>query len=533
MRNPGKELNSSKRMVSGALSLTLSVIIVKLIGFLYKVPLSRILGDEGMGYFNSAYTVFTFFYMLCSGGIPKAVSILVTEMDVSGKRENANKILSISLKIFLAIGIAFSLCLMLLSKNFASLIENDLSAFSLFCIAPSLAFVSASGVLRGYLNGKRKLISVAVSEVLDGCIKFVFGLTLSYIAYRKNYAPAVISAFTVLGVTIGSFVAALFLYISAKIVKSDENTGQNSEGSISTGEIIRGILRISLPITLSSAVLGASNMIDLGMLIRRLVASGVGHADAVALYGNYTTLAVPMLNLVGALITPMATSALPELTGLYTLGMRDGFVALEKRLIGICAWFALPMSFAFIMFPEEILCLIFDDASAKVAARLLCLLAPSVVFLPMLTIANTALEAAEKTKLPLLSMSIGIVFKLAAGYVLIGNPDVGIAGAPIGTTLCYAVSLFISLIFVSRYLGIRLPMFSLLIKPALVSFISVGCAKLLYDTVCTSQFNAAKFILSAVAAALLYVIISALISRKELIGVIDFIKIHKKSKATL
>ena len=113
--------NERKRdvnVVKGALALTLSVVFVKIIGLVYKVPLSYVLGDDGMGYFNSAYTVFTFFYMLCSGGVPRAVSILITEMRVKGREETIPSVLRVALAVFVSLGAVFTLVFICFSEQF-------------------------------------------------------------------------------------------------------------------------------------------------------------------------------------------------------------------------------------------------------------------------------------------------------------------------------------------------------------------------------------------------------------------------------
>ena len=207
-------------LLGGALALTVSVIIVKIIGFFYKLPLSHILGDEGMGYFNSAYSIFTFFYMLCTGGIPRAVSITVTESLAKGRGEGASKILGVCLKLYVSIGIIFTLILMLFSSGFARLIGNSQAAFSLFCIAPSLSFVAASGVLRGYLNGRMRMKEIAFSEVLEGAVKFIFGLMFAMLGVRADMPTHMISALTILGVTSGTFVGTLFLSVCSKSEKN-------------------------------------------------------------------------------------------------------------------------------------------------------------------------------------------------------------------------------------------------------------------------------------------------------------------------
>ena len=154
--NIKKEENDN--LFKGAAILTLSVVIVKLIGFIYKLPLSYVLGDEGMGFFNSAYTVFGFFYLLCTGGIPRAISIITAgENDL----QRSKKILKYSLGFFVTVGFGFTLCLFIFSGVIADFIGNSLARFSLVCIAPSLTFVSASGVFSPHAA---KLRSIATAR---------------------------------------------------------------------------------------------------------------------------------------------------------------------------------------------------------------------------------------------------------------------------------------------------------------------------------------------------------------------------------
>ena len=231
-------------LLGGAIALTVSVIIVKIIGFLYKMPLSHVLGDEGMGYFNSAYSIFTFFYMLCTGGIPRAVSITVTEALAKGKDESARKILGVSLKLYLSIGVIFTLIIMLFSSGFARLIGNSRAAFSLFCIAPSLSFVAASGVLRGYLNGRMRMKEIAFSEVLEGVVKFIFGLAFALLGARAGLPIHVISALTILGVSSGTLVGTVFLWICLKSEKTRYNIEQKTKNTENAVSILKGVLRI-------------------------------------------------------------------------------------------------------------------------------------------------------------------------------------------------------------------------------------------------------------------------------------------------
>ncbi len=510
-------------LLGGAFALTLSVVIVKIIGFLYKLPLSHVMGDEGMGYFNSAYSVFSFFYMLCTSGVPRAVSITITESHTKGEY-NARSILSVCLKLYVTVGIVFSAVLMIFSRYFAALIGNSLASFSLLCIAPSLAFVSASGVLRGYLNSKRRMRDIAISEVIEGVIKFVCGLAFAFFAVRKKMPVHMISAFTVLGVTLGTFIGAIFLLVCSKNANIRENNGQKIQ--CANLYIIKKVLYISLPITFSSAVMGISNIIDLGLIMKRLLSIGISSSEAVALFGNFTTLAVPMLNLVTALITPLGISAIPHLTSKFTCGDREEFENICRVIITVGTVIAFPTAAAYLFFSKEILMLLFSNDSAQIGAPLLSVLSASVISLSLLTVLNSILESTLNQKISLISMSVGAVFKIVFGYFLIGR--LGIVGAPISTSISYGISLLISLGYILRGLKLNVSSFKLVWIPFFSSIISIGSAYFAYNYFVRGVFDALIFLLFALFAAGLYFTFLYIFMRKQLNSIFEFVKSAKK-----
>ena len=526
-----KSKNEKEGIFRGAVTLTVSVVIVKIIGFIYKVPLSHVLTDEGMGYFNSAYSIFTFFYMICLGGVPRAIAIAVSKVKASGKEEEALKILSLAFKIFVGAGVVFTIILMLFSQIFASFIGSPLSAFSILTIAPSLTFVSAAGVLRGYMNGCGKMLPIAISEVLDGAIKFVVGLLFALIAVRQNMSYYIISAFAVLGVTIGTFIGTLFLYISFKIENKGYIIKQNARDCDDYGKIIKNILITSLPITLSSAIMSLSNIIDLGMIMKRLIASGFSEVEAVTLFGNFTTLVLPFLNAVSSFTAPISTSAIPHLAKQKAIGDKASYNELSDTIFSLVGLIVVPISFAFILFPYEILTFLFEDSSAKIAAPLLSVIAPAVVFLPLLTISNSILESSSLERLPLISMSMGALLKFSIGYFSIEK--MGISGAAIGTVVCYGVALFISLFFIRYKTDVEISIFRYLFKPLLSSFVSIFGVYTLNNYCIYKNGKSLGFISILVLCVVVYSAFICIFMQKKIKNVIEYVKIAKKADCSL
>lgn len=521
--------DSEGRVLAGAFSLTLSVIIVKLIGFIYKIPLSHILTDEGMGYFNSAYTIFTFFYMLCSGGVPRAVSVVVTETLVKDGERAAADVCKAAVKLFSLLGAFLTALLLAFSAPLSFVIGNRGSWLSIIAIAPSLFFVAAAGVIRGYLNGKGKLVEIAVYQVIEGAVKFVFGMLLALVAYRRGGSVQMISAFAIVGITLGSLVGCIYLYTCYKSSKRLYKTRQKSETCIKNKAVIKKIISVATPLTLGSAIMGITSIIDLLLVMQRLKASGLTESAASALYGNYTTLAIPLMNLVISLITPLSVAALPEITAQHVLGDKDALSKRAKTVLDLCAFISIPCSVAFMIFPKEILTLLFKTESAMIGAPLLSLLAPSVIFLSMLTMLNTLLEATGYTKAPLVSMGIGAAVKLIVGYLLIGNSEIGILGAPIGTTVCYGVSFVISFALALKLTSLKLTAILSLYKPLFISIISVFSSKMIYCALTNGDFSAIAFVASAAFAIGVYVILSQIFTDIDIKSALKLSKHTKKA----
>lgn len=463
-------------IVGGALSLTLSALTVKVLGLIYKVPLSYMLSDEGMSYFNSAYTVYTFFFIICTAGIPKAISILVSETESDGNARGSYETYTSALKFFGGVGIIISCLFLLLSKPISILIGNKNAFLTMVSIAPSIYFICMSGVMRGYLNGTLNLLPIAISELISGVSRLLFGLVFAFIAYRINLDIILISAFTIFGTTLGSFISYLFLSICINHKYVDEIVGQNrSLIKINTNSLKR-ILRISIPLTVTSAIGSVGNIIDLGIIMKRLQHSGYTELQASVLYGNYTTLTVPMVNLVATLIAPIGAVLLPIISRLNVKG--DKKLLAEKISLGmkLAVYISIPISFMFYYSSRDILRLIFDDSSANLGFECLRLVSFGIVFMSLLTVLNTVLEALGKTKAPLYSMLIGCLVKLLSAYFFIGKAEYGILGASVSTVISYAVSFLISFVAFILYTKISPKFLKALLFTTVFSFISIRSA---------------------------------------------------------
>ena len=435
-----KKEHLGRSIISGALSLTVSGLIVKVLGLIYKVPLSYVLSDVGMGYFNSAYTVYTFFYIIFTAGVPKAISILVAEAEGDGDRALVKDIYKTAFSIFFFGGLIISAVFLLGAGAISAAIGNSGSYFTMLAIAPSIVFVCASGVLRGYFSGTLNFIPIAISELISGCFRAFLGLGLAYAAASMGADYTVISAITILGTTLGSLFGFIYLLIIKKSKKQDTIPRQKSKIFHTSPKILKRIFTIAIPLTLTSTIASIAGIVDLAIIMRRLGGSGYSEFEAGVLYGNYTTLAIPMLNLIVTLIAPLSAVMLPIISKTDVKTSQSNLSDVISTGIQFTLIIAIPASLFLCFESRAVLSVIFEDSSAALAAPMLQLLAPGVIFMCIATILNTALEGMGKARVPLLSLIAGLAVKLVVSYCLIANASFGILGAPIGTAISYFVS---------------------------------------------------------------------------------------------
>ncbi len=461
---------------TGVMLLGISNILVKIIGLLFKIPMSYYLGDEGMGYFNSAYQIYTWLYLFSTAGLPVALSLLIAESRTRGDLARVRRVEKVATTTFLLLGLLCAALMLFCARPLAALIGASPAYFGIAAMAPAMFFICLSSGLRGYFQGFQQMAPSAVSQVLEALGKLLIGVALADYAVRRGYSLPLCAAFAVLGLSVGEAAGTAYLFLSRwRYARQGRLLISPACGpAIGEGDgILRRLLRIALPITLSSMVMGITGMIDLVMVQRRLQSIGFLPGEATAFYGNYTTLVVPMFNLPPALIYPIATAALPMLSSALAKGDCPGAEKRMAAIMRITALIAMPCALGLAVFSQPILRLFFRADMADAAAPLLSLLAIGSLFLSMLTVSQAILQAGGHAAAPILSMSVGGAVKLVAGYVLIGLPAVGTMGVPLGTVLCYLSAMLCNLCLMLRHLSFAPSLLQTFFRPFAAALASI------------------------------------------------------------
>ena len=483
VKNKGeiKAKDTKKLFFSGVIVLTVANLLVKVIGAFLKVPLQSILTDTGMGYYSAAYDIYVWFYMISTAGLPVAVSIMISDSRAKGNFRDAKRIFRVVFTIFLIIGLIGTTLMMLLSGSFANMYQLSDAKYSIMAIAPTLFFICLSSAFRGYFQGHQEMAPTAFSEVIEAVGKLTLGIAFALWATKQGYPYHIVAAFTLIGLSIGSACGMLFLLLRKLLFKESAYNASlgvvpNETFVTPTAKIIKTLLAIGIPITISSSVMSFTNVIDGMILSSRLQSLGYLEEQVSTMFGNYKALAVTMFNLPPSLIYPISASIVPLLSAAVSGGKNKLVKDTMNSSLRICSIIAFPCAFGMSALSYPLLSLLFPSASAAKAAPLLSVLAPSIFFLSMLSVTNSFLQSHKYQVYPIISMIAGAVVKLISSYVLIGTKGIEMYGAPIGTFLCYLTTMLLNFFFVAKKIGYIPNIGKIFVKPFISALLCAGAA---------------------------------------------------------
>lgn len=511
--------------LGGALILLLAVGVVKVMGALFKIPLNAVIGDVGMGYFGTAYTIYHPIFSLATAGFPVAIARMVSENRERKRFRDVRRLHAVSIPIFVLLG-AFACALMLIgAAPFLALINSgDQNALpAVYALAPAVFFGSLSAIYRGYYEGLGDMRPTAFSEVAEAICKLVLGLFAAcrvmdkamaeYAAsgtvfgqpavseeYARSAALPWAAAGAILGVTVGSVVSFLLLWLYHR-VRGDGLSREQLAASpvpLRRRELVRSLIRTSIPVALGALAVNLSSLVDTAFLQSRVTAVMEENGDVLlgmygsflraediaqgrvptALFGCYTN-ALTLFMLVPALTQAFGFSALPSVTAAWTSGSRQKLERSIENVLRIVALITMPAGMALSVLSGPIAALLGYN---PITGRLLVLLGLGSIFAAANIPVNSMLQAVGRVDLPVKLLCVGLIIKIALNYVLTGIPEINVLGAGFGTLVCYFFLTFFGLAALGKETGMQLRLFRLFGKPCLASVFS-----------CAAGWQAARF----------------------------------------
>ena len=460
--------------LGGAAVLASAVAIVKVIGFFYKVPLNNILGEVGKTYFQTAYEIYNVLLTVSTAGLPLAISKLTSQAHARGLENEKRKIFRTAIWLFFGLGLVGSLLMFFGAEQLAAFQNNAMASQPIRALAPAVFCVCLLACMRGYTQGQGNMKPTAISQVLEALCKVGLGLPLAWYVLRVGRQMESVAAGAILGVTIGTILSMCFLIY---YLLRHRNRTESADLPDSSGDIMRQILSIGIPITLSNCAMSIITVIDTKIILGRLqMGLGLTEVAASALKGQYSY-AMDMLNMVSSFVYPVTMSLIPFAAA--ALAQKD-FARAERTIstaFRIIALLALPAGIGLSVLATPIMILILpaQPEGALAAGPHLQVLGIATIFVCLMILTNAILQTYGKEKLPIFTVIAGGITKIVMNYVLVGNPAISIHGAPISTLCCYVVIVVLNLYFVWKYSPQKPRYLQLFAKPVVAS-VMMGAA---------------------------------------------------------
>lgn len=468
----------------GAAILAVSSILVKLIGAIYRIPLGNILPDEVMADYNGAYNIYNVLLTISTTGLPVALSKTISETSALGRQNQMRKVFRVAFFTFLTMGLASFFCMAVLAAPLSEVVlSNPKAVYCVLALAPSVLCVCVMSAFRGYFQGQFNMMPTGISQVIESLSKLIVGLALAIYLVKVVAKPELGSVGAIIGVSAGSVVALVYILVlffrshrTEKVSSADKPDG--------AGRILGSLLKLAIPITLGSAASSLVTLMDNKLVMSQLrtiyeTVDGMG-ADAAldaarGLYGIYSK-TLSIYNLPFSMMVPLTACIIPAVSACLSKRDRLGAQRISESALRIGLLVALPMGMGLVALGGPIMGLLFPSIDTAIAGPLLSVLGVASIFVALQLLCNSILQANGMVNLPILAVVIGGVVKLIVNYTLVGNPNIRINGAPVGTLCCFAVIALLEIFIIRRAIPAAPRFVRAFVKPFAASVVMAAAA---------------------------------------------------------
>ncbi len=507
-----------------------SVIITKILGMMFKIPLTNILGGTGTGYYSCAYAVFMPMFAVCVSGIPASMSRIISEYSALKKYACIRRTKRIAMLFFSFAGAIFTLLTVLLAYPICKFIMNEpASLWSVIAIAPCIIIGAVASVERGYYEGLRNMTPTALNEIMEGIFKIVFGLWFAYKALSianesfaetgkvfgkichstteaSNASLPYVSAGAVLGVTVANCVALIIILIADRI--RGDGISREMMRSDDSNERMRHLLlrlvRLCIPIAISSVITTLTSMVDLITINRCLEVAIKTDKDYFLrkfsgviltgtslkmlpnfIYGSYSGLAITVFSLVPSLTAMFSKSAVPLVSENYAIQDKKAVSKSINAVLFATSVIIIPSALGIFIFSEEILTLLFSRRQQEILCsyEILKIMCPGMVFSGLSVPLFSILQGIGNANIPVIIMLTGCAVKMILNVILVSIPEINILGAGIASTVCYGIIFIASLYFVLKQTKAEISFDKLFYKPFFAGVLCCTVAKAIFDLI--------------------------------------------------
>ena len=476
-------MNKKNNLVKNASFLMAAAMISKVIGLLYKSPLSSIVGNMGMGYISLAQNAYMILLMIASFSIPQAVSKLISERIALKDYKNAQKIFRGSL-IYAAVvgGIVALVCLFGAHIIIPSNQPNAVLALQI--LSPTIFLSGILGVYRGYFQAYRNMMPTSISQILEQIFNAAVSLIAAwmFIRYFTDGTDGSVAkwgaAGSTVGTTAGVVIALLFMLmvygVNRKAIKR-RVAKDHTHREESYGEILRLIILIVSPIILSSFIYNINGYLN-GVLYSEIMGKHGMDADTISMmYAEYATYFMSIINIPLTLSSAAPTSMIPEVSALYATGdIRETRKRIDQT-VQLSMFISIPCAVGLATLSQPIVSLLFGGTNG-VAGRLLMLGSFTILLNGMSNISNGVLQGIGKPKIPMFTAAVALVVDVVAVVLLLMFTDLGIYALLVAMIIYAVVVCVMNDFFMKKYLKYKNPWKTAYVSPLIASVVMCAVA---------------------------------------------------------
>ena len=476
--------SKAESFLKGTLILTVASFVVKVIGSLNWIFVSRILGGEGIGLYQMAFPIYFFAMSISQAGVPVAISIITAERVALKDVFGARRVFRISMTLMVFTGLLFSLLTYfgagwLIEWQF---IRDPRAYMAVVALSPTIFFVTLLASSRGYLQGWQRMTPTAVSQIIEQIFR-----VLTMVLFASLLLPMGID-YAAAGASLGAFAGAIggllvLVYYHWKLDKDIEREyGPNlapppGEEPTPLGAIIRRIFSLALPVSAASIMLPIVSNLDLLIVPQRLEVAGYTVPQATELFGYLTGMAVPLVNLATILTASLAVSIVPAISEARALKDTQRVYNQTAAAVRISNFVCFPAFVVVFVLATPISTLIYNAPGAGPAVLVSSF---SIVLLGLHQVSTAVLQGLGHPKIPMINMILAAAVKVALNWILTAIPWLGIMGAAWATAADMGVAAVINLYFIRRYIGYRMELLQLF-KTMAAAAVMAGAVYLFYS----------------------------------------------------
>lgn len=508
--------NKGSSFIKQAAILACAGLLVRVIGFLYRLPLTNMIGDEGNGIYSAGYYLYNFFLVMSSAGLPVAISKMVAEKIALGQYTNARKTFKVSMVVAGVLGFICMVLMLAFAEDFCSWVKSERSYYCIITLAPTVFVVSILSVYRGYFQGRGTTVPTAISQIVEQIFNAVLSVYFAWLFMNVmgkgvEFGAAGGTAGTGIGALAGLITIMVIYVLNAKRINQSYGEDKKDYHVQTFGEITSDLFRIAVPVITGTAIFSMTNLIDMVMVNSRLAATGIYTSDEIdALYGLLTGKYVTLTTLPVVISTSLATAAIPTIATSMVLKDTEAVKTKVDTTLRVTMIISIPAAVGLGALGDQILYMLFPNYPD--GGNLLKAGALSIILLALSQISTGVLQGIGKAKAPAINALIGSVAKIPVNYVLIAVPSINIIGAVISTTVCYLFASLLNFRALVKTTGVKPDYVGMLVKPSIASvFMALVCIfgyKLLYMLI---PNNTAATLIVIVLAILVYFVTMVLI----------------------